>query len=183
MEEKQTHELGYDWVIWEHRNDCNNYEDNLSKVCEFNTVEDFWKYWIYLPKPLAFFYTNKNNRLLISDRSVVSYSIFKKGIKPKWEDPLASKGGEWRIRRFKSIDELDYLWEEITLLTIGNNFKHHPNILGIRVVDSSQSGSNKVMYNIEIWFDSMKISDNIKNDISEHINDIDITKMYLRSHS
>ena len=74
MEEKQTHELGYDWVIWEHRNDCNNYEDNLSKVCEFNTVEDFWKYWIYLPKPLAFFYTNKNNRLCLK-KSCKVYSF------------------------------------------------------------------------------------------------------------
>tara|TARA_B100001250_G_scaffold323122_1_gene286487 strand:+ start:3439 stop:4002 length:564 start_codon:yes stop_codon:yes gene_type:complete len=182
-EQTEEHHLGVDWVIWEHRNDCTNYEDNLNKVTEFNTVEQFWRVWFHLPRPFEFFFTQKDDRNLISNRSVVSYSIFKKGILPKWEDPIANKGGEWRIRRFKCLEELDYLWEEVTLTVIGNSFTNYENILGIRVVDSSQKKLNKVLYNIEIWFDSMDHAEKIKQDISEKIPEIDSAKMYLRNHS
>tara|TARA_B100001094_G_C18170082_1_gene794554 strand:- start:1501 stop:2127 length:627 start_codon:yes stop_codon:yes gene_type:complete len=179
----EKHPFQYKWVVWEHRNDCQNYADNINPVCSFDTVEDFWAHWIYLPQPVEFFYAPRQPRKLVYGRSVVSYSIFRENIKPEWEDPIACKGGEWRIRRFKNLDEVNSIWEEIALLVLGGSLKHSENIIGIRVVDSSHATSNKAMYNVEIWFDNMDYAEEVKNSIGENISELDITKMYLRSHS
>ena len=177
------HPLSHTWKIWEHRNDCENYEDNINSIGEFDTVELFWKYWFHVPKPSAFFFTNKRNRGIIGGRSVVSYSVFKKGIFPKWEDPVASLGGEWRIRRFKNIDEVDEIWENVVLLTIGSSLEMSEHILGVRVVDSSHPQTNKTMYNVEIWFDSMNYAEEIKANLGQSLNNLDVSKLYLRNHS
>tara|TARA_B100000902_G_scaffold11843_1_gene14429 strand:- start:2705 stop:3253 length:549 start_codon:yes stop_codon:yes gene_type:complete len=177
------HPLSHTWKIWEHRNDCENYEDNINSIGEFDTVELFWKYWVHIPKPGAFFFTNKRNRGIIGGRSVVSYSVFKKGIFPKWEDPVASLGGEWRIRRFKNIDEVDEIWENVVLLTIGSSLEMSEHILGVRVVDSSHPETNKTMYNVEIWFDSMNYAEEIKANLGQSLNNLDVSKLYLRNHS
>tara|TARA_B100001094_G_C18148887_1_gene782469 strand:- start:140 stop:772 length:633 start_codon:yes stop_codon:yes gene_type:complete len=177
------HPFQYKWVVWEHRNDCENYADNIQPVCEFDTVEVFWTYWHHLPQPVDFFFAPRQSRKTISNRSVVSYSIFREKIKPEWEDPVACKGGEWRIRRFKNLDDVNHIWEEITLLVLGCSLKCNENIIGVRVVDSSHPTTNKAMYNVEIWFDDMDCAEDIKNSIGENIPELDISKMYLRSHS
>ena len=177
------HPLSDTWTIWEHRNDMENYENNLNKICDVNTVESFWTYFHRIPKPASFFFsTKRQQRGLIGGRSVVSYSIFRHNITPKWEDPIAQEGGEWRIRRFKNLTELDNIWESIVLLMIGNTLKNPDNILGARVVDSSHPDSNKAMYNVEIWFDDMDHADIIQESIGEKITDLDTSKMYLRNH-
>ena len=28
-----------------------DYGNLVREVCEFSTIEDFWKYWMYIPKP------------------------------------------------------------------------------------------------------------------------------------
>ena len=181
--ETTKHPFEHKWFIWEHRNDGETYADNLKCVCNFDTVEDFWLYWKYLPQPVEFFFAPKQPRRLISNRSVVSYSIFRENIKPEWEDPVASRGGEWRIRRFKNLDDVNAIWEEIALLVLGSSLKRSENIIGIRVVDSSHPTTNKAMYNVEIWFDNMAYAEDIKVSIGENIPDLDVSKMYLRSHS
>ena len=60
----EEHPLAYTWTIWEHRNDCENYEDNISPVGEFDTVEMFWRYWYRIPNPgLFFFHEQKFERI------------------------------------------------------------------------------------------------------------------------
>ena len=44
------------------------------------------------------------------DRSVNSFSIFKKGIKPKWEDEANRGGGEWFCRKRMDPKQLDEYW-------------------------------------------------------------------------
>ena len=175
--------LANKWNVWEHRNDQEKYEDNLVFVTSFSDVPTFWNIFHHLPHPGDFFFGNRKPRCLIGNRSVVSYSIFKDGIIPKWEDPVANAGGEWRIRRFKNLDELDRIWEDITCLVVGNTLENTDNILGVRVVDSSHPDTNKAMYNVEIWFDDMKHSEPIKNSIGENILELDVSKMYLRNHA
>ena len=177
------HPFEYKWFIWEHRNDGETYTDNLKCVCSFDTVEDFWLCWKFLPQPVEFFFAPRQPRRLVSNRSVVSYSIFRENIKPEWEDPVASGGGEWRIRRFKNLDDVNAIWEEIALLVLGSSLNRSENIIGIRVVDSSHPTTNKAMYNVEIWFDNMEYAEEIKVSIGENIQDLDVSKMYLRSHS
>lgn len=170
------------WCIWEHRNDMSDYELNLNKVATFNDVETFWSYFHRIPKPTDFFFSSKKNRGTVGGRSVVSYSVFRESVTPKWEDPVAYEGGEWRIRRFKNLNELDEIWETIVLLALGNSLEKSDNILGVRVVDSSHPDTNKAMYNVEIWFDNMDHADDIQKNIGDNIPSLDVTKMYLRNH-
>ena len=128
-----------------------------------------------------FFSTGKTGRKLIGGRSVCSYSMFKAGIEPKWEDRVATNGGEWRIRRFRSIFELSDIWMEVILALIGGVLEPRENIIGIRVVDSSHS--HKSLYNIEIWSDTLESLQTIKKSLKSALPMIDVEKMYLRSHS
>jgi len=107
--------------------------------------------------------------------------MFKAGIEPKWEDRVATNGGEWRIRRFRSIFELSDIWMEIILALIGGALEPRENIIGIRVVDSSHS--HKSLYNIEIWSDTLESLQTIKKSLKSALPMIDVEKMYLRSHS
>jgi hypothetical protein len=46
------HALNCAWSIWEHREGTNlSWEDSMYKLCDFETVEEFWAYWNNIPKP------------------------------------------------------------------------------------------------------------------------------------
>ena len=46
------HALNCAWSIWEHRDGTNaSWEDSMYKLCDFETVEEFWAYWNNIPKP------------------------------------------------------------------------------------------------------------------------------------
>lgn len=53
------------------RHDC-------TQVCEFSTVEEFWKYWSFIPRPSEILYDG-NTRKEIEGRTIDAYSVFKKG--------------------------------------------------------------------------------------------------------
>ena len=56
----------------------------LHEVFTFGTVEDFWRMY--------------NNTYTISELlSSTDYLIFKKGIRPEWEDPANRDGGKWVV--------------------------------------------------------------------------------------
>ena len=173
--------LEYSWCIWEHTDDQKDYNANINKICTFDTVEDFWLWFLRIPSPSQFFTAPRLQREKVGNRSVVSYSIFREGIEPKWEDPIAKKGGEWRIRRFRNVDEVSFIWTEIVLALIGGTLEPNDKILGIRVVDSSHT--NKYLYNIEIWSSDMESLNEIKRLITHTVPTVEPSKMYLRSHS
>jgi hypothetical protein len=41
------HPLQHTWVIWEHKalEKGGDWKDTMREVCEFSSVEEFWKYW------------------------------------------------------------------------------------------------------------------------------------------
>ena len=43
-------------------------------------------------------------------QSGCTFSLFKKGIQPKWEDPKNAKGGKWTILVHKGKGQIDQLW-------------------------------------------------------------------------
>ena len=49
-------------------------------------VEDFWRAYNNIPKPSAIFFDGRTKKRF-ANRSVESFSLFKKNIKPEWEDP------------------------------------------------------------------------------------------------
>jgi len=178
-----VHPLEDEWVLWEHRtgSDESSYSNNLARIGEFSTVEGFFSYVTNMPWPSQFFYTKPDQRLKLGGRDVVGFSCFKKGIQPCWEDPKNISGGEWRIRKFSSLEEVDQAWKGCAFLAIGNNFDPSINITGCRVVDSSHPEKNRPMYNVEIWFENNDHHRDVETLICDTMK-VDTSKMFFRSH-
>ena len=102
------HFLESEWVMWEHRapdKNSKSYEDNMAKLCEFATVEDFWRLWNNIPKPSQIFYDGRSKKRF-KERTVESFSLFKKNIKPEWEDAMNRTGAEWFCRKTFPMPQL-----------------------------------------------------------------------------
>jgi translation initiation factor 4E len=134
------HPLNSNWVFWyisRKEKDHNvPYDQRLKKIVSFNTLEDFFKYYIYL-KPAS--EVDRNSDL----------SIFKEGYKPLWES--CPDGGCWFIR-FKKTDDssdIDLKWEKLLFALIGEQFEE-PNMLGAVL---SIRGRETI---IEVWFNYLK---------------------------
>ncbi len=84
----------------------------LHEVFTFGTVEDFWKMY--------------NNTYSIKDLiSNTDYLIFKKGIRPEWEDPANKPGGKWVVTlpiEDNMEEECDRAWLSILLQVVGGLF-------------------------------------------------------------
>eukprot|EP00953_Heterococcus_sp_UTEX-ZZ885_P008206 4924-Heterococcus_DN1.PRE.1 len=82
MPEESSHPLQNTWSIWEHEASKNSSDwgSNMSDLGNFNTVEDFWRYYNNIPKPSQVFFDGKSKKR-VGDRQIESFSIFKKGIK------------------------------------------------------------------------------------------------------
>jgi hypothetical protein len=141
--------LNSPWSIWEHReNTGGGWDANMFKLCDFESVGEFWGYWNSIPKPSEIFFDGNSNKRFV-DRKVSSFSIFKKGIKPEWEDEGNKRGGEWFCRKRMDPAALDELWLHLVLGMIGETIDAGDEITGVRVVDKSK---RDIIYRIELWF-------------------------------
>lgn len=106
------HPLQNTWTMWFYKNDRNkDWEDNQKAVIDFSTVEDFWALFNHIEE------VGKLNH-------GCDYSLFKRGVKPMWEDEHNRGGGRWVISLDKGqrVPELNNIWLEIMLLMIGEAF-------------------------------------------------------------
>lgn len=108
------HPLNSAWTLWYFKNDrTKDWSENLREVITFDTVEDFWAIYTHVE--------------LASRLSVFSdYSLFKRGVKPMWEDPANAKGGKWviNLEKRQRIQLLDEIWLEILMFLIGENYNN-----------------------------------------------------------
>ncbi|EDV40805.1 uncharacterized protein Dana_GF23736, isoform C [Drosophila ananassae] len=128
------HPLQNTWTLWYLENDrSKSWEDMQNEITSFDTVEDFWSLYNHIKPP--------------SEIKVGSdYSLFKKGIRPMWEDAANKQGGRWVITLNKSSkSDLDNLWLDVLLCLIGEAFDHSDQICG--AVVNIRGKSNK----ISIW--------------------------------
>lgn len=165
------HFLESEWVMWEHRAEdkkAKSYEDNMCKVCEMATIEDFWRAFNNIPKPSQIFYDGKTKKKF-ANRTVEAFSLFKKNIKPEWEDPANRLGAEWFCRKMFPLQQLDELWRDLALGMIGETIDPLDDICGARVVDKS-SGTRQV-YRLELWFKrkDQSVADELKKRMNEHL--------------
>jgi len=172
------------WVLWEHQKNNNlNYEQNTCELGNFNCINDFWRYYNNYPYPSVIFSDGVEKPIITNpDREVASISLFKQGILPKWEDLKNKDGGEIAIRKFKSLEELDSLWETISMLCIGEQFEMSDIINGIRVVDSSIP-NRKTLYRIELWFSDKTHKDTIENSFRNILNLEPFVQIHHKDHS
>ena len=84
-----------------------DYEKSTIPLALFSTVEAFWTVYSHLKRPSSL-------------PSVSDYHIFKKGVRPVWEDEENKKGGKWIVRLKKGVS--DRFWEDLLLAIVGDQF-------------------------------------------------------------
>jgi hypothetical protein len=90
----------------------------------------------------------------VAGRTIEAFSVFKKGIKPEWEDPVNRNGAELSCRKGFGIGELSCHWENLVFGLIGEMIDIGDEICGCRVIDKSKKGHPKTLFKFEVWLRS-----------------------------
>jgi hypothetical protein len=132
-------------------------------VCSFGTVEDFWAAFNHLPKPGRCFFDGDSRASVGDDNKVIDeFCLFKKGVKPEWEDPANKNGGCFFVRKTMEPDQADTYWQNTCLAMIGEQLDEGDVIAGARIVDK---GKAFPLYRFELW---IKTSDaKVVQDVKE----------------
>ena len=103
------HQLKSAWVVWYRPPTSKNadYEKSIVPLASISSVESFWAVYTHLKRPSTL-------------PSVSDYHIFKKGVRPVWEDEENKKGGKFILRLKKGV--ADRYWEDLLLLIVGDQF-------------------------------------------------------------
>lgn len=70
-------------------------------------MENFWDVYSHLKRPSLL-------------PTVSDYHIFRKGVRPVWEDEANKRGGKWVVRLKKGV--ADRYWEDLLLAIVGDQF-------------------------------------------------------------
>jgi translation initiation factor 4E len=171
--------------LWEHKaasssggsankNNPNQWKENMSELCTFNTVEDFWRNFNHIPKPSEIFYDGDARKKVGPDQKTIEeFSLFKKGIEPEWGDPANKSGGEWFCRQYFEPEVLDLYWQNLVMGVVGETIEDgiDPTIdyvNGARVVDKSRGYFP--MYRLEIWINTQDVT--VRDKIRTRLMDI-----------
>ncbi|KAL8710090.1 MAG: hypothetical protein Q9225_007356 [Loekoesia sp. 1 TL-2023] len=103
------HPLRYTWIVWYRppTSKFQDYEKSTIPLAHFSSVESFWTVYTHLKRPSSL-------------PSVSDYHLFKKGIRPVWEDEENKRGGKWIVRLKKGV--ADRYWEDLLLAIVGDQF-------------------------------------------------------------
>ena len=107
-----AHTLKDSWTFWyrppiSKAHGYIEYENTLHPISSVRTAEQFWEVYAHLKRP--------STLPVVSD-----YHLFKKDIRPIWEDDVNKKGGKWIVRMKKGV--ADRYWEDLMIALIGDQF-------------------------------------------------------------
>lgn len=121
LDNNGEHLLQSSWTFWFARKIPKthpspvNYAEHLQKIASFNTVESFYKTYVYLARPQE-----------LPKESI--FHMFKGDAIPMWES--FPNGGCWVIKINKKQPQLALIWEELLVYCIGETFEE-PDIVGV----------------------------------------------------
>ncbi|MCJ1357023.1 MAG: eukaryotic translation initiation factor 4E [Icmadophila ericetorum] len=132
------HPLMNNWTLWFTKPPSgkgDNWNDLLKEVVTFDSVEEFWGVY--------------NNITPTSELALKSdYHLFKKGVRPEWEDPQNKHGGKWSFQfKDKKDVPIDELWLHIMLAAIGETLEDDGDGEVMGVVVNVRKG----FYRIGLW--------------------------------
>jgi len=84
-----------------------DYQAQIKKLAQFDTLENFWAIFQYLKKPDDI-------------KQPIEFQLFKEGIAPMWEDEKNKNGGKIALKLRKEYSNL--VWEELVFAFIGGYF-------------------------------------------------------------
>ncbi|KAJ2893659.1 Eukaryotic translation initiation factor 4E-1 [Zalerion maritima] len=132
------HPLQNEWTLWFTKPPSgkgDNWNELLKEVITFNSVEEFWGVY--------------NNVAGVSELALKSdYHLFKKGIRPEWEDVANKHGGKWSYQfKEKRSVPIDNLWLHVMLAAIGETLEDEDDgeLMGVVV------NVRKAFYRIGLW--------------------------------
>ncbi|PVU97908.1 hypothetical protein BB559_001860 [Furculomyces boomerangus] len=134
-----VHPLQNEWTLWydnpNKKTSQQNWTQNLKELVTVRTVEDFWSVI--------------NSTSMVNEIPLGSnYHLFKKGIKPMWEDKANEKGGKWSCTfNRNNADTINDVWINAILALIGENYDSDE-ICGIVF------SNRKVCFRIGLWIKS-----------------------------
>lgn len=115
----------HSWTLWFTKTPTatgpkESWADLLKEVITFDSVEEFWGYPSKTPPYSSFALVGGcrmetycrifNNISKTSEIPLKSdYALFKKGVRPEWEDAANKEGGKWSFQ-FKRNAGIDELW-------------------------------------------------------------------------
>lgn len=105
----EQHPLKSTWIVWYRppTPKYSDYEKSTVPLASITSVEGFWSVYSHLKRPSLL-------------PTVSDYHIFKKGIRPVWEDEANKRGGKWIVRFKKGVS--DRYWEDLLLAMVGDQF-------------------------------------------------------------
>lgn len=147
--------LNTDWCFWyasrKEKDHHIPYEKRLTEVACFNTLEGFFKSYLYIKATNEI---DRNNDI----------ALFKKNNQPLWETCPDSGFWFYRFKRTDDEKEINYKWEKIVFALIGEQFDQ-PHILGAVL---SIRGRETI---IELWFNFFG-HESIKNGVAAKFREI-----------
>ncbi|XP_030747756.1 eukaryotic translation initiation factor 4E type 2 [Sitophilus oryzae] len=107
-----------------------NYSQALRLIGQVGTVEQWWALYSHIVR-------------IIEIPAHRDLHLFKKGIKPMWEDVANKKGGKWVIRLKK--EQAGRAWENLCMAMLGEQFMAGNEICGVVVSTRYQE------YLLSVW--------------------------------
>jgi len=92
-----------------------DYEAATQSIASFDTAEQFWACYGHLRRPDALV-------------NVSDIHLFKKGLRPVWEDPENLEGGKWMIRLKKGL--ASRYWESLLVAILSEQFDAGEDVCG-----------------------------------------------------
>lgn len=113
-----THKLQTPWTFYFKRtseeSSGGDYASSIHRIGSFQTAEEFWNYYSHLKRPGDI-------------RSKLEFQMFRRDVRPMWEDEENRDGGRWFI--FINSDCASQQWELALLALIGEQV--HEDVIGV----------------------------------------------------
>ena len=144
--------------------DKKEYENQVKKIAEFETIEDFWAIFQHLRKP-------------DSCKPGIEFQMFKDPVKPMWEDENNKNGGRISIKLRKEYTTI--IWEEMIFALIGD-------VLPKEIKDEINGlviNCKKDFNTLQIWTKSFtdEVTTGIEKNIRELLNIPDQVVLEIKS--
>jgi len=133
---RPQHQLQSSWSFWFSVGDKNlSWERNQIKICTVSTIEQFWYVTCQLQPPSN-----------ISTGH--TYSVFRAGVLPDWEDMANVSGGRWMIPcpKRERDEKLNEMWQDILIMMVGEHMEEYSGL-----VNGAEACLRKKGDRIEVW--------------------------------
>ncbi len=145
------------WVFWLDRWTVVDGENThiITDLGEASTAREFWSLLNHNPVDA-----------LAEDSSI---HVFRKNVKPEWEDPQNANGGHFRFMNVKSdVRNESKIWDALLLHTLSEDFQLASSICGVGFSHKRQN--RKV---VSLWLNTTDVSviRSIQAELSPHISD------------